>query len=86
MFALRARLSGTAETVASVCARTGTLLNIADAHKDARHDGSYDKKTGFVTKAVLCHPVLDDEGKLYGCIQAVNKAGGGMFTSDETRS
>ena len=80
-----ARLSLDEESLVSSCARTGALLNIADAHKDVRHDGKWDRQTGFVTKAVLCHPIVDEEGKLYGCIQAVNKTGGGRFTTDDEK-
>ena len=79
------KLSLDAEALASHAARSGKLINIEDAHADPRHDGTWDRKTGFRTKAVLCYPVVDDVGKLYGCIQAVNKAGGGAFTRDDEK-
>ncbi len=74
-----------AGSLASYAARTGVLLNIPDARDDPRHDSSWDAKTGFRTRAVLCFPIIDEEGKLYGCIQAVNKVGGGVFTSDDEK-
>ena len=53
------------------------LLNIFDARFDARHDGSWDTKTGVVTRSVLSVPILHEHGgKLYGCLQAINKVGG----------
>lgn len=81
------KLSIDAEALASHAARTRTMLNIADAHADPRHDGSWDRKSGFHTRAVLCYPIVDDAGKLYGCIQAVNKKRGNdaVFTSDDEK-
>ena len=69
------KLSIDATSLAATAARTKTLLNISDAKSDARHDSSWDAKTGFNTRNVLCMPILDEKGKLYGCLQAVNKQG-----------
>jgi signal transduction protein with GAF and PtsI domain len=38
--------------------RTRELLNVFNARSDARHDGSWDAKTGFVTGSVLSVPIL----------------------------
>ena len=75
------------ESLATNAARTGQLINVADAKSDPRHDGTWDAKTGFVTRQVLCYPIYED-GKLYGCLQAVNKrlnANHSSFTSDDEK-
>lgn len=61
--------------LAAHAARTGKLLNIRDANEDPRFDNSWDKKTGMVTRQVLCLPILDADGKLYGVLQCINKVG-----------
>ena len=34
---------------------------------------------------MLSQPIIDDEGKLVGVMQAVNKTGGGDFTEDDEK-
>ena len=79
------RLSLDAPSLAATSAKSQTLINIADVKADPRHDGSWDKKTGQVTRNLLCMPILDDDGKLYGCLQAVNKRAAGGFTTDDEK-
>jgi hypothetical protein len=55
--------------------RTRELLNVFNVRFDMRHDGSWDAKTGFVTRSVLSVPILPEHGgKLYHrwCLQASN--------------
>jgi sigma-B regulation protein RsbU (phosphoserine phosphatase) len=42
-----------------------------DVYNDHRFDPMYDKSTGFLTRAILCSPLLF-KGKLLGVIQAIN--------------
>ena len=49
------------------------MLNIKNAYKDARFNSDIDKKTGFRTRTILCHPVLSSSNRLLGVIQMVNK-------------
>lgn len=46
-------------------------LKVDDVYSDPRFDSMYDKNTGFVTKSILCAPLLF-KGKLLGVIQAIN--------------
>jgi len=78
------RLQINDNALACHAARTGELLNIQDAKLDARHDPRWDDRTGFATKQVLCYPIFED-GKLYGCLQAVNKLSGEAFTEDDEK-
>ncbi|MCH7915362.1 MAG: GAF domain-containing protein [Deltaproteobacteria bacterium] len=62
---------------------TGETLNIADAYKDPRFNQEVDQKTGFRTRTILCMPVKDEQGKIIGCIQVLNKKGDGFTREDE---
>jgi adenylate cyclase len=64
-------------------ARTGEVLNIADAYEDARFNQAFDQATGYRTKSVLCVPTLDREGKVMGVTQAINKLGGERFGDED---
>jgi GAF domain-containing protein len=57
-------------------ASTLRTLNIPDAYQDSRFNKEVDRKTGFVTRAILTVPITDWEGKCVGVFQAVNKKTG----------
>ena len=59
------------------CISTGSIINIADAYADDRFDADVDKQTGFRTRAVLAVPVQDEDGKVIGAIQMINKKSDG---------
>jgi adenylate cyclase len=64
-------------------ARTGEILNIADAYDDARFNQDFDRATGYRTRSVMCVQTLDRDGNVVGVTQAINKGGGAPFTSDD---
>jgi adenylate cyclase len=65
-------------------AEHGEMVNIQDAYFDNRFDQSFDKKTGYRTKSILCGPVKDLKGETVGVIQVINKQHGNIFeASDE---
>lgn len=49
-----------------------TIL-INDAYNDARFNPEVDKKTGYITKAILCMPVKNSSGEVIAAYQAINK-------------
>lgn len=49
-----------------------TIL-INNPYQDARFNPQVDKETGFVTKAILCMPVMNTGGEVIGAYQAINK-------------
>lgn len=51
-----------------------TIL-INDPYNDSRFNPQIDKETGYVTKAILCIPVMNSCGEVIGAYQAVNKVG-----------
>lgn len=70
------------------CVQTGSVILIDDAYEDSRFNQSVDQLTGYRTRSVICYPVRDDEGKLIGAIEMINKkdhqGGDAIFTeSDE---
>lgn len=74
-------------SLAGYCALSGTVLNIKDAYNDhelkmissnLKFDHSWDQKTGFVTKQVLCVP-MKFQRTLIGVIQIINKQNGTPF-------
>jgi serine phosphatase RsbU (regulator of sigma subunit) len=69
--------------IAGHVAKTGEMLNVPDAYKDARFSPETDRETDFRTRSILCAPLLAHGGKLLGVIQVLNKRGGGVFTRDD---
>ncbi|HEY9599110.1 MAG TPA: GAF domain-containing protein, partial [Cyanophyceae cyanobacterium] len=69
--------------IAGYVASTGQPLNIPDAYKDPRFDPSTDKRTGYVTRNILCMPVFNSGGDLIGVTQLINKQQGSFTGSDE---
>jgi adenylate cyclase len=69
--------------IAGYVASTGQALNIPDAYKDPRFDPTTDKKTGYLTRNILCLPVFNSANELIGVTQLINKHQGSFTTSDE---
>jgi len=57
-------------------------LILADAQKDPRVFRAADEQTGYVTRSLLCVPLLR-QGQAIGAIEAVNKRDGMHFTKDD---
>jgi type II secretory ATPase GspE/PulE/Tfp pilus assembly ATPase PilB-like protein len=77
----------TATSLSGFCAQSGTIVNIKDAYdhheltmvnSDLRFDVSWDQKTGYRTKQVLCIP-MKFNNVLIGVIQLINKKGADTF-------
>ncbi|MBD2778949.1 adenylate/guanylate cyclase domain-containing protein [Iningainema tapete] len=69
--------------IAGYVASTGEALNITDAYKDPRFDPTTDKKTGYITRNILCLPVFNSANELIGVTQLINKQQGSFTASDE---
>ena len=57
-------------------------IMVSDAQNDDLVFRGADQQTGFVTRSLLCVPLVR-QGKAIGAIEAVNKRGGGPFTQDD---
>ncbi len=62
--------------IAGYVAQSGERICLADAYDDPRFDRSWDQKTGYRTRAMLCVPMLNSDGQVAGVVQAINKDGG----------
>ena len=71
--------------IAGAVFTAGSTINIPHAYADLRFNPSFDKKTGFFTRSILCVPVRNKDGKVIGVTQVLNKRGGPFTASDEER-
>ena len=62
-----------------------TVINIPEAYQDERFNRTFDLKTGYRTRTILCMPVYSKSGKAIGVIQVINKLDG-IFTTEDERS
>lgn len=69
--------------IAGHVAQTGKVLNIKDAYDCPYFNPAVDSETNFVTKCVLCGPVLTADGDIIAIIQAVNKKSAESFTEED---
>lgn len=69
--------------IAGTVAATGETINIVDAHDDPRFDASWDKKTGFRTRQMLCAPIRGRDDQVVGLFQLLNKDEGDFNDKDE---
>jgi adenylate cyclase len=51
---------------------SGKPIIIPDTSKNPDFDPSWDKKTGFVTKNMICFPIKNRNGVLKGVLQIIN--------------
>ena len=69
--------------IAGAVAASGRALNISDAAADPRFDPSVDRASGYTTRSLLCVPLLDQQSRVFGVAQMLNKSGGGPFHADD---
>ena len=69
--------------IAGEVAKTGEPLNIPDAYQDPRFNRRIDVATGFVTRSILCVPMLGRDRRVVGVVQALNHVGGPFTAADE---
>jgi adenylate cyclase len=71
--------------IAGVVFKSVQSVNIPHAYADLRFNPSFDKRTGFFTRSILCVPVINKDGKTIGVTQVLNKRGGSFTEEDEAR-
>ncbi len=69
--------------VAGWVAESGELVNLHDAARDPRHFAEVDRATGFVTRTMLCAPIVDTRRATRGVLQVLNKLDGRFTGEDE---
>lgn len=70
------------EGIAGWVAKEKKSLIVKDVNEDTRFFKKADEQSGFVTKSILCSPLICHE-KLLGVIQATNKKDGSFFDSKD---
>ena len=65
--------------IAGAVGASGETIRIADAYDDARFDRSWDSKSGYRTRQILCAPIRSRDGGIVGVFQLLNKVGGDVF-------
>ena len=69
--------------IAGYVAQSGEPLMISDAQKDRRHYKAPDVATDFLTRSILCVPMIF-KGKVIGVIEIMNKLEGDFTENDLT--
>lgn len=63
----------TGEGIAGWVAQSGATVNIPDAYADPRFNQTFDQRSGFRTRSILCMPMPDHKGRTIGVVQVLNK-------------
>jgi diguanylate cyclase (GGDEF)-like protein len=69
------------EGVAGWVAQTGKPTIVNDTSKDPRFARRFDEKTHFVTRSILCAPLIS-RGRTIGVVQVINRLGGKFTQAD----
>lgn len=72
----------TQHSIAGWVVHHGEPLIINDVSKDSRFENIVDRVTGFVTKSVMCAPLVEKD-KVIGVIEVVNKLDGTGFRDND---
>ena len=66
------------EGIAGQVVKEGKTTVVKDCQSDARWAGRFDESTGFVTKSMVCMPLIN-KYEVIGCIQIINKKDGSLY-------
>ena len=66
------------EGIAGQVVKEGKTTVVKDCQSDARWAGRFDESTGFVTKSMVCVPLIN-KYEVIGCIQMINKKDGSLY-------
>ena len=69
--------------IAGSVAVSGETIRIEDAYTDTRFDRTWDLKSGYRTRQVLCAPIRNRNGETVGVFQLLNKQSGDFEDEDE---
>jgi serine/threonine protein kinase len=69
--------------IAGMVAKTGEIINIADAYQDQRFDSDTDSSSGFHTRTILAAPLKTPAGEIVGVVELLNKRNRTFTKEDE---
>jgi uncharacterized integral membrane protein (TIGR00698 family) len=73
--------------IVGACLSSGKPINIANVNEDPRFYGGVDaRKIGNKTKMLLAVPVFDQQGKVIGVVESINKENGEPFDDNDTET
>ena len=72
--------------IAGRVVRTGETINISDPYHHPDFFPVIDQQSGYRTTSILCSPIHDQRGRVFGVVQLLNKLNAPAFTTaDEIR-
>jgi adenylate cyclase len=71
--------------IAGAVFASGVMENISDPYEDPRFGKEVDRRTGFITRSILCAPISNKAGTRIGVTQVLNKRQGAFNPRDEAR-
>jgi phosphoserine phosphatase RsbU/P len=69
--------------IAGWVALTGETVNAADVYQHPRFNAEFDRKSGFHTHTMLCMPMRDEQQRIIGVFQLINKEQGQFTVADQ---
>jgi Nif-specific regulatory protein len=69
--------------VAGRTVQTGTIINVKDAYSHPMFYGAIDDQTGYRTRNMLAAPVCNQQGRIIGAFEVLNKRIGAFGPRDE---
>ena len=69
--------------IVGACFMERKIIRIDDAYNDQRFNKDVDIRTHYRTKSILCYPLIDNDGKCFGVIEAINKLNSPFNDDDE---
>ena len=61
--------------------RSGVPAHVGDPYRDSRFSPAVDRESGFVTRNLLCSPLVARDGRKLGVLQVLNSRHGDDFTA-----
>lgn len=71
--------------IAGSVATTGKSVNIPDPYNDVRFNPKIDRDTGFLTRNLICLPMLNDRNEVFAVVQVLNKKGNLPFDREDEK-
>ncbi|MGI6254448.1 MAG: GAF domain-containing protein [Acutalibacter sp.] len=70
------------EGIAGTVVQEGKTTVVKDCQSDPRWAGRFDEATGFVTRSMICVPLVN-KYEVIGCIQIINKRDGSLYNDED---
>ena len=69
--------------IAGASFKNSQAINLVDPQTDPRFNAEIDRSTGFLTRSLLCVPVVNRRGETIGVTEVLNKVNGVFTDNDE---